>query len=99
MGGHYKRSIAAAVQIGFGNCGGILASNIFIKTEAPQYPTGFGTAMACMFLCGVMATIMFFGLRLENKKRDRGGRDYRFNEDPSELNNMGDDHPDFRFTT
>ncbi|RDW57236.1 putative major facilitator superfamily permease-3 [Coleophoma crateriformis] len=99
MGGHYKRSLAAAIQIGIGNCGGIVASNIFVKAEAPHYPTGFGTAMAFLFLCGATSTVMFFGLKYENRKRDSGGRDYRYNEDPSELDNMGDDHPSFRFTT
>jgi hypothetical protein len=98
MGGHYKRSMAAAIQIGIGNCGGIVASNVFIKTEEPRYPTGFGTAMALLGLCGVMATVMFFGLKAENRKRDAGGRDYRY-EERDELDNMGDDHPSFRFTT
>ena len=52
-----------------------------------------------IMLCATMATIMFFGLRLENQKRDLGKRDYRFNESESELMNMGDDHPNFRFST
>lgn len=98
MGGHYKRSMAAALQIGIGNCGGIVASNVFIKVEAPTYPTGFGTSMSLLLFCGIMASVMFIGLKLENKKRDKGGRDYRFEEDQREIENMGDDHPDFRFT-
>jgi hypothetical protein len=99
MGGHYKRSIAAAIQVGIGNCGGIVASNVFIKTEAPTYPTGFGTALAFLILCAIMAVAMFFGLKYENRKRDRGGRDYRYAENVSDLDNLGDDHPEFRFTT
>lgn len=35
------------------------------------------------------------GLRLENAKRDKGGRDYRIKL-PKELENLGDDHPEFR---
>jgi hypothetical protein len=27
-----------------------------------------------------------------------GGRDYRFMDERVDINNMGDDHPDFRFT-
>ncbi|KAJ5091612.1 hypothetical protein NUU61_006482 [Penicillium alfredii] len=34
VAGHYKISIAAAVQVGFGNCSGLVASNIF-EEEAP----------------------------------------------------------------
>ena len=52
-----------------------------------------------LLLCGVMCTIFFFGLRAENKKRDRGGRDYRYTEERDELDNMGDDFPSFRYTT
>lgn len=50
-------------------------------------------------LCGGMALTMFFGIKAENRKRDRGGRDYRFTEEAADLDNMGDDHPHFRFTT
>ena len=92
--------MAAAIQIGVGNCGGIVASNIFLSTEAPTYKTGFGSALAFLIvLCGGMAIVMFFGLKAENNKRDRGGRDYRHAEEVVDLGNMGDDHPDFRFTT
>lgn len=98
MGGHYKRSLASAIQIGLGNCGGIIASNIFLKAEAPYYPTGFGTSLALMGLTGITSTIMFIGLKWENRIRDRGGRDYRLT-NGEDLGNMGDDHPHFRFTT
>lgn len=96
VSGHYKRAIASASQIGFGNCGGIVASNIFITAERPWYRTGYGTSLGLMWLCALSCTLMFVGVILENRKRDRGGRDYRYN-DP-DLDNMGDDHPDFRFS-
>ena len=99
MGGHYKRSLAAAIQIGIGNCGGIVASFIYVTNQAPEYHTGFGTGLGLIGLCGITACIMYFGLKHENRKRDRGERDYRYQEDPSELENMGDDHPEFRFAT
>ncbi|KFY40781.1 hypothetical protein V495_05278 [Pseudogymnoascus sp. VKM F-4514 (FW-929)] len=81
MGGHYKRSIGSAVQIGFGNLGGIVASNIFLKKEEPHYPVGFGTALGFLGLTILTSTIFYVGLHLENKKRDRGGRDYRYQEE------------------
>jgi len=96
MGGHYKRSMAAAIQVGIGNCGGIIASNVFITSEKPRYKTGFRTALSLLCFCAFMATVMLFGLKYENRKRDRGERDYRLGKDS--LDNMGDDHPSFRFT-
>ena len=97
MGGHYKKSTCAAMQIGFGSCAGLVASNIYITEEAPVYPVGYGVSLALMWLSGFACTVFFVGLWLENRKRDRGGRDYRFNLPREELENMGDDHPGFRF--
>jgi hypothetical protein len=101
MGGHYKRSIATAMQIGLGNAGGIVASNVFITKQSPRYTTGYGTSLGMLLMCGFMCTVFFFGLKMENGKRERGGRDYRYEEGrrTGELENMGDDHPEFRFTT
>ena len=87
-----------AMQIGFGNLGGIVASNIYITTQAPRYKTGYGVSLALLLMCGLMCTVFFFGLRAENKKRERGARDYRYTDERDELENMGDDHPEFRFT-
>ncbi|OQD85747.1 hypothetical protein PENANT_c009G09215 [Penicillium antarcticum] len=75
MAGHYKQSIASAMQIGFGNCGGLVASNVFFDSEAPTYATGFG-----------------------NRLREQGKRDHRYQWPREELENLGDDHPSFRFT-
>lgn len=85
------------MQIGFGNAGGLIASNVFITTQAPRYPVGYGVSLALLVLCGFMCTVFFFGLYRENKKRERGERDYRYTEEAADLDNMGDDHPEFRF--
>ncbi|RFU35367.1 hypothetical protein B7463_g954, partial [Scytalidium lignicola] len=98
VGGHYKRSVATAMQIGFGNAGGLIASNIFITAQAPRYPVGYGTSLALLVMCASMCTIFFFGLYRENKKRERGERDYRYSEEGADINNMGDDHPEFSVT-
>ncbi|GAP92265.1 putative MFS general substrate transporter [Rosellinia necatrix] len=97
VSGHYKRSISTALQLGFGNIGGIVASNIFIQSEAPQYRTGYGVSLGFLGICATACTILFFGVRRENMKRDRGERDYRL--EKPDAHNLGDDHPDWRFTT
>lgn len=48
-----------------------------------------------MVVCGLTQGAWVWALWRENKKRDRGERDYRL-QDP-ELKNMGDDDPRFRF--
>jgi len=97
MSGHYKRSFGAALQIGIGNVGGIIGSNIYLVKEAPMYKTGYGTGMAMLLFGGLCCTIFYFGMMWENKIRDRGGRDYRLSLPAKEVKNLGDDHPEFRF--
>ncbi|KXJ93612.1 major facilitator superfamily domain-containing protein [Microdochium bolleyi] len=97
MSGHYKRSVSSAVQIGLGNVGGFIASNVFFDREAPRYVTGYAVSLGMMALCAVSCTVMYIGLVRENKKRDRRERDYRL-QDP-DAHNLGDDHPDWRYAT
>ena len=96
MTGHYKRSIASAMMVGFGNGGGIVASNIFITKEAPHYTTGYATSLGLLWMCAAACVVLLLGVRAENKKRDRGERDWRL--DTADADNLGDDHPHFRFT-
>jgi hypothetical protein len=96
MMGQYKRSIGIAMVVGLGNCGGIIASNVFIQSESPHFQTGFSTCLAMLILASFTATAFAIGLVMENKKRDRGERDYRL-EDLREADNLGDDHPSYRY--
>ena len=99
MGGHYKRSISSSMQIGFGNTGGLVASNVFFDTEAPRYPTGYGVSLGLMWICGLASTVFLGVLIRENRLREKGARDWRLTElDEEEVRNLGDDHPSFRFT-
>ncbi|CAI7600258.1 hypothetical protein N7533_009525 [Penicillium manginii] len=98
MGGHYKQSIAAAMQVGIGNIGGLVASNIFFDSEAPTYRTGFGVSLGMTWICGLACIICFVWVKRENKLRDTGKRDDRYQLPEDELSNLGDDHPSFRYT-
>ena len=98
MGGHYKQSVASAMQIGVGNCGGLVASNIYFESEAPNYLTGFGVSLGMIWIGGVACMMFFAYLYRENRLRDQGKRDHRYHWPREELENAGDDHPSFRFT-
>lgn len=78
MAGHYKISIAAAVQVGFENCGGLVASNIFFEEEAPTYPIGFGVSLAMLWICGAACLWFFVYAVRENRLRDQGKREDRY---------------------
>ncbi|BDD55748.1 hypothetical protein MAP00_001237 [Monascus purpureus] len=96
LAGHYKRAVGLAVQVGVGNVGGIIASNVFNADLAPQYTAGYAVSLGMMLLCGVMSSVFAWGVATENRRRERGGRDYRLRVE-SALRNMGDDDPRFRF--
>ncbi|KAG9768457.1 MFS general substrate transporter, partial [Aureobasidium melanogenum] len=98
VSGHYKRSISSAMMIGWGNTGGIVASNMFITSQAPEYPLGFGLGLALIWVCVISSTVYLFYVRRENKLREEGRRDHRYNLPEEEKRNLGDDHPVFRFT-
>ncbi|CAL5867380.1 uncharacterized protein PFLUO_LOCUS1598 [Penicillium psychrofluorescens] len=97
MAGHYKQSISTAMQIGIGNCGGLVASNVFFTSEAPTYPTGFGISLGMVWICGISCVVFVTWLARENRLREEGKRDDRYELPPEELSNLGDDHPSFRF--
>ncbi|KAI1461617.1 MFS general substrate transporter [Annulohypoxylon moriforme] len=52
--GHVERSIGTAWMIGFGNCGGIVATFLFVKKDAPYYHTGYTVCLSMVCLCVVV---------------------------------------------
>ena len=79
--------------------GGIIASYIFIESEKPAYPTGFGVSMAAA-VAGV-AAVIFLDLHYNriNKKRDNmsmGEIAEKFSKE--DLSKLGNRSPMFRYT-
>ena len=95
VGKGYKRTVAFGMVIAVGNCGAFISSNVFITSEAPKYHTGFSVGMGMMLLATVTSTLLYIGLRLENKRRDRKGIDSAHVAPSEEL--TGEKHPDFRY--
>lgn len=98
LSGQWKRAFGSSIQVTIGNIAGIIGSNIFLVSEAPTYKTGYGVALACMWVGLIAATLMFLLMWRENKKRDAGERDDRLNLPDDVKNNLGDAYPTFRFT-
>jgi MFS family permease len=97
--GVYKRGVVLGFVIGWGNLNGIVSSNIFF--DSPRYLQGHGVILAylVLFLFGgslLMTTL----LRIENKKRREGKRDYLAEgKTEAELERLGDGRPDFFYIT
>ena len=97
MGGHYKRSWSSAAQIGLGNAGAIVPTMTFVSTEAPGYRMAYTVSLSLILVAGVVMVLTELGLWWENKLRDAGKRAYRLALPADEVENLGDDHPSFRF--
>lgn len=65
-------------------------------SEHPEYPTGFGVSLGLLWVCAIASAIFVVGVRRENKRRDAGERDWRLG--GADGDNLGDDHPKFRYT-
>lgn len=71
LGGHHRRSVGSAWQVGFGNVGGIIATYAFLPKDAPEYKRGYGICLG--FLCLSAAACCAYGAAVawENRRRDR----------------------------
>jgi hypothetical protein len=95
LGGHLKRSVGSAWQVGFGNIGGIIAVYVFLPGTAPRYVLGKSVCIGFFGLAIISTVIYYFGCAWENRRRDR--RVGRTDLSEEEMSRLGDSHPDFRF--
>lgn len=115
--GTMKRAVGIAAMVSFSQLGGvgflnskhkipinhlqIVGSNIYISSQAPTYPVGFGISMGMLAVFGcIWPVIYYFILKRINAKRaamDENEIRARYTEE--ELSEMGDMSPLFRYAT
>lgn len=98
-----KRAVGMGLLISVGNLGGIAGSNIYIASQAPKYPTGFGTGLGMSIAAIIMAYVLRMACDRENKARRRmldeeGEQEVRARYSEQELLDMGDKSPFFIYT-
>ncbi|RDL31338.1 uncharacterized protein BP5553_09547 [Venustampulla echinocandica] len=95
----YKRGIVLGFVIGWGNINGLVSSNIFF--QAPRYTAGHAAIMGYMVTCLVIgSTVMHVLLKSENAAKLSGRRDYLVaGKSDQEVETLGDNRPDFLYTT
>lgn len=96
LGGHHRRSVGSAWQVGFGNIGGIIATFAFLKKDAPKYIPGYSISIAFTCLSIIACIIYGFACWKANQQRDReAGNEQGLTED--EKAELGDLSPDYRY--
>ncbi|EXJ58571.1 hypothetical protein A1O7_05998 [Cladophialophora yegresii CBS 114405] len=98
-----KRAVGMALLISIGNFGGIAGSNIYIASQAPKYPTGFGTGLGICVAAVAMAYVLRRAYRAENAKRDafmmgKTDDEVKAMYTEQELLDLGDKSPFYRYT-
>ncbi|KAJ5601239.1 hypothetical protein N7510_010773 [Penicillium lagena] len=71
LGGHRRRAIGTALQLGFGEIAGIVSTFLFLSKDAPYYHTGYSVAISFFTLAGFWATCYFLACWSQNRKRDQ----------------------------
>lgn len=65
--GHVERSIGSAWIICFGNCGGIVATFIFLSKDKPYYHSGYSICLSMGALCAACSALYLFIIWRERK--------------------------------
>lgn len=101
MAGTMKRAVGIAVMIAFSQLGGIVGSNIYITSESPRYPVGFGVSISMLGLFGIVWPVLYyFILRNINSKRAAiPESEIREKFTDTQLAEMGDESPLSRYST
>ena len=91
-----RRGIGTAFQIGFGTCGGVIATFSFLAKDAPRYTKAYSLSLGFIGLSAISTTIYFFALISENQKRARGQSEHS-GKSEEEKARLGDLNPDYRY--
>ena len=94
LGGHHRRAVGSAWQIGFGNVGGIVAPYIFLPKDTPKYITGNSVCLAMICVTLFSSTAYLLGVVQANRKK-RASSNVQLS--VAEKQAEGDLAPDYRY--
>jgi hypothetical protein len=98
LGGHHRRSVGTAWQVGFGNIGGIISTYSFVtKDGVTDYRTGYIICLSFVCLSAAACSAYLLALWWENKKRDNNPVDPAMIPEEEE-EYLGDLAPTYRYT-
>lgn len=95
LGGHHRRAVGTAWQIGFGNIGGIIATYAFLMKDGPQYKPGYKICIGFSCLSAASAILYALAIVWQNRTRDRSAKNLGVTE--YEKTELGDMAPDYRY--
>lgn len=92
------RSSAIGLNVMMGNVGGLISTWSFLPTDAPNYHIGNGLNLATSGGVLIVATLVLFWMKYDNKKRDgRNSEEELAGMTVEEVQDLDWKHPDFRW--
>lgn len=103
IGGSLKRATGIAMQVMGGNCGGIVASYVYLSRDEPRFVVGHSILIGFIGMAFVLTLFMTTWCRRENIRRDAAAEgEAMANELTAEQKELeqelADDNPWFRYT-
>lgn len=95
LGGHHRRAVGSAWQVGFGNIGGIIATYAFVSKDAPYYKKGYSICLGFLCLSAVSCCIYAVVVTAANRRRDKTPVDVGLTE--NEEAELGDMSTSYRY--
>lgn len=95
LGGHHRRAIGTAWQVGFGNIGGIIATFAFLAKDKPFYIPGYSICIAFTILSGLSSVVYLLSIVRDNRRRAKTVTNVGLTE--YEKSELGDLSPEFRY--
>jgi len=71
LGSETKKATGIPMFNAIGQCGSVLGSHIFPKTDGPRYIKGFAVLCGLELLAAFCAIVLTISYRIENRRRDR----------------------------
>nr|POE48315.1 putative transporter [Quercus suber] len=94
LGGHHRRAVGTAWQIGFGNIGGIIAVFAFLPDDMPRYVPGYSICIAFAVLSMLSCVVYGVACIVANRNKQRATVDVGLTE--YEKTELGDQSPEYR---
>lgn len=96
LGGHHRRAVGSAWQVGFGNLGGIIVVFIFQKKDGPRYLPGLSVSLGFAVMGAVACVLYAWACWRANRQRSTAAAPAHplSAEDKAAL---GDKSPDYRY--
>ncbi|PPQ78694.1 hypothetical protein CVT25_010715 [Psilocybe cyanescens] len=92
------RAVTTAVIPGLGQLGSVIAVWTYLPADAPDFHKGNTLNLVTSVLACFLTALGGFYIRWENRKRERGERDYRLEgKSQEEVEQLGYLHPQFRY--